>query len=1152
MLAAVASGATETTWTGSGGDKLTSTAANWSQEVDLSDGSAVARFASGGSEALASGSLSLYGIVFGSTGPFTLGAVDARAAITLGAGGIATSGTGPYTLSVPLEIAADQTWAVGVQTLISAPVAAASSSAYTVTKTGAGTLDISAQSTFSGNVEVKSGGLVLHGTNPLGNGDITVCEKSSLTLKGANIDNAVTVDPQGGWSEDTKIHMPVGHGDSRINGKVTVRYGNVYTVVDSSPDYRNKLVFAGGFECSGGQASNGSEVPAGGYAYFNLNGGGAENTGCAAVEFTENPVMLGGTRSLYVKPSSVNRDGFAGEFIFSVPGNEINSFGHYAGVNSDFRLRSCKVQTTVDGAFDNPSMTVLCDYNMEWDLCGTEQQVGFIKSAHSNHRAPVILNSHERAATLRFNHVTSDWTNKVVFAGNLNVVMSGTKKLEIESAMTASGDLTVTGGTLAFTGNGAWRNARTVSVSGSGRITAVSGDTFPESVTLSLASADSFAVAPGENGTVVTQTVSHLFVAGERREHGCYSAGGGVLSVLYDRSAEIVDGALVVGAGESFALDRYVQCDAFDTIVLGDGASLEIAERSCILDDVAYRLVIGEGAVLKLAEGIGLLAESVTCGDEVLSPGRYDDASWLQGGAGVYIPYGESSGTDVRWTGLGGDTLMSTAENWERPVNLSDASVRAVFADGGSAATVSGEVNLNAMVFNAGVDFTVGASGEGALIRLGSGGVGTTGEKTHTVSVPVKVEADQEWNIQAPFHAVISSDPLSRYVLSKSGTNALYIHDGGRYSGSIDVSGGGLVVYGKDALGAGGKITLANANILTVSGAVVDKPVTFSGAPAGEWNDETGYTVWGDGGDTLQNGKVEFGQGNFYVRMYCNQNYRSTVVFAGGLESETGYPYFDLTGGGSDATGFCTVVFTNKPVAVSRAFSLMPHSPNRDGYSARICFSVPGNEMASLGHAAYAMKSCQMWTTVDRAFDNPSMKVICDGDFRWDLRGTVQRVGHLDAKHSQNRAPVITNSFERIARLYLNQTDDSAPRAVFGGNLSVDISGGRTTTVDHVMTATGELTVNGGTLAFTAEGSWSKASAVVVNGDAKLTLADPRNLGRKTRLVLASESSLEIAAGASVRVASLCVGGVERNIGRYRFGDGELVVGPQGFKMIVR
>jgi hypothetical protein len=609
-----------------------------------------------------------------------------------------------------------------------------------------------------------------------------------------------------------------------------------------------------------------------------------------------------------------------------------------------------------------------------------------------------------------------------------------------------------------------------------------------------------------------------------------------------------------VAAGEKLALDPYTQYK-FNTIVIGEGAELEIPNPLCVDVNADYSITIGADAVLKLAPGVALRAGSVEYAGNVVSSGRYENMPWLQGGGGVYIPAAEETvGVEVKWTGQGGDTLMTTAGNWEDEVNPANGSLHAVFALGGTVATVPGEVYLNAMTFNTGSDFTVDGVDDDASIRLGSGGVATSGgaDRTYTVSVPVKVETDQRWDINAPLYAVVSSDPLSRNLLVKSGTNALHILDGGKFNGSIDVAEGGIAVHGQNALGEVGQITLANTCGLTAAGCDIGKPVSFAGAPAGDWNSLTHYTVWGDRGDVLQKGKVTFGQGNFYVNMYCNSDYKSTLFFTGGFESDIGYPYFQLSGGGADGTGFATVVFADKPVSIVRSFSLMPQSPNRDGISARICFSAANNRIAQLGHDTYRLRCCQIWTTVDWAFDNPSMKVVCDYDSSWDLQGTRQRVGHLDARHAKNRAPVITNSFDRPATLYLNQTADTAPRAVFGGNLSVDISGGKTTTIDHAMTASGEVTVNGGTLAFTAGGSWRKASAVSVNGNAKLTLAAAGNLGSKTRLILASESSLEIAAGVSLRVASLRVNGEERPLGYYRFGDGELAVGPRGFKMIVR
>ena len=102
------------------------------------------------------------------------------------------------------------------------------------------------------------------------------------------------------------------------------------------------------------------------------------------------------------------------------------------------------------------------------------------------------------------------------------------------------------------------------------------------------------------------------------------------------------------------------------------------------------------------------------------------------------------------------------------------------------------------------------------------------------------------------------------------------------------------------------------------------------------------------------------------------------------------------------------------------------------------------------------------------------------------------------------------------------------------------------------MTASGDLIVNGGTLAFTENGSWRNASSIVVNGDAKITVCAPQNFGRKSNLVLADENSLEVAEGVTVRVSSLTVGGAALRPGRYVFGAGTVAVGPFGFGIVGR
>jgi hypothetical protein len=296
-------------------------------------------------------------------------------------------------------------------------------------------------------------------------------------------------------------------------------------------------------------------------------------------------------------------------------------------------------------------------------------------------------------------------------------------------------------------------------------------------------------------------------------------------------------------------------------------------------------------------------------------------------------------------------------------------------------------------------------------------------------------------------------------------------------------------------------------------------------------------------------GLLTFGNRNLDVNVYQN----SELEFKGGIEDkdygDAGYLYFNQSTGSK-------ITVSEKPVKVRKALYFKPfNQTDAEGFSGRLVLAVAGNTMSTFGYATYSeyyrMERIKLETTVDGALDNTSMKMFLGGNSLWDLCGTEQRIGHLDAKRKEGECSRITSSAQG-AMLHLNQTADSTPEVVFDGLLSVDFSGAKTTTIAHAMAATGDVTVNGGVLQFADGGSWRNAATVTANGSAKIRLSSSRDLGGKSVLSLASESSLEIAGGAAVRVAELTVGGVKRANGRYRFGDGELVVGPQGFKLIVR
>ena len=209
--------------------------------------------------------------------------------------------------------------------------------------------------------------------------------------------------------------------------------------------------------------------------------------------------------------------------------------------------------------------------------------------------------------------------------------------------------------------------------------------------------------------------------------------------------------------------------------------------------------------------------------------------------------------------------------------------------------------------------------------------------------------------------------------------------------------------------------------------------------------------------------------------------------------------------------------------------------------------------MSQLGYTTDGnrLSLVEVKTTVDWAFDKGSMTVAFGNDSVFDLCGTEQRVGQFDVKVGTGNPSMVTNSLATPATLHMGMIfgrDSTVPNIRFGGNLSVVFENNiYTTRVDHVMTATGNLTIAGNgnrasELWFLENGSWANAKNVTVNGNGKMKIANPNALGKRANVYLKSNSSLEIASGVTVQVKTLTVGGVVKPNGDYTFGSGTLRV----------
>lgn len=1004
----------------------------------------------------------------------------------------------------------------------------------TFIKRGEKTLNVDKCCSFAGDVIFEGGSesrnyayndMYFMSGAVFGNGEGTIHVKErGLGVAGCEINKKIVFDCGTTWAQLTGLKAY--SGESTLKRKVTFsdRNFNIY------PYSGSRLTFKGGFEGAG-------------YLLFQESGGGV-------VEFADEPVSLSYPVTFW-EAHRTSSGGYWVEIILSAPGNIFSAFGHNESQKRYFT--SCKLSTTVDWAFDNPAMKMHIGADSLWDLCGTSQRVGHLNANSLNYDSSqgtmtVITNSSTAAAATLHLNQTADTVLQVVFGGDLSVDFGGTKTTTVAHEMTAVGELSVSGGKLVFGKDGRWPASK-VSIADGASMEISSGSTFRRETELSLSGTGALAIAAGEGGVVVTQTVEFLTVDGVAQERGFYQMGDGVLEVLYSSGRDIADETLILSAGERLKLDESVKCGIFDSIMLGDGAELEIATDIYFPENAEFTIVIGEGGGLKLAEGIDLFASAVTVGGVPLKPGRYtaENSAWLTGGGCVYVPYGAISGTDVRWVAAGADFLMTTLGNWsDENVDLDNGTAYARFV-AGKDATVSGTHFLNGMSFETADAFTVSAADENSFLRLASGGISSV-DLAVKISSPLHIDGSQTWNFakESTVSGAVNSDALSRYTLTVNGP--LVLSGGGNFAGDIRANANIRFTGGKTYGNGSGTIAVASKKTMVLQNAQVDKDIFFDNFNGG-WNDNN-LSIWE--GRSGISGKVTFGNRNFHINAYVG----SDTVFSGGVEdadsASRGYLILMPASGGR-------LVFEEKPIVIGNGMRLGRFNTfDKDGFAGYIVFAAVGNMMPTLGFdngasdGYFRLEYCKMQTTVDRAFDNPDMKVYLGGGSVWDLCGTCQRTGQTDVKIRDGFTPVITNSSESAATLCLNRKTDEALEVVFGGNLNVDFSGAKTTSVTRRMTATGDVTVNGGVLQFDSAGSWRDASTVTINGGAKLVLAASRNLGRKTRLVLASASSLEIAAGAAVRVASLCVGGVEYRIGRYRFGDGELVVGPQGFKMIVR
>jgi autotransporter-associated beta strand protein len=261
-----------------------------------------------------------------------------------------------------------------------------------------------------------------------------------------------------------------------------------------------------------------------------------------------------------------------------------------------------------------------------------------------------------------------------------------------------------------------------------------------------------------------------------------------------------------------------------------NGGTLNLRNGNALPDTAAVR-VAGDGRIdikAGVVETVGTLVldgearAAGTWGATGSGATHVDDAFFSGTGQLNVLNGSPGSYADAVWDGGGEDAYLSTAANWDGDALPSfEGYGRAVFASGGTSATVDAPASFVRMTFNAAADFTV-AAGAGVLTNGGGGlraGAPTAASRTYTLAEDLVFGDHQAWRVDNNGAGVTTvnvtgslSDGGAGYSLTKSGSGVLVLSGDNTYGGSTTVKTNGyLVLRHGNALGsAAGATSIEN------------------------------------------------------------------------------------------------------------------------------------------------------------------------------------------------------------------------------------------------------------------------------------------------------------------------------------------------------
>ncbi|HAS8728800.1 TPA: autotransporter outer membrane beta-barrel domain-containing protein [Salmonella enterica] len=615
-----------------------------------------------------------------------------------------------------------------------------------LTKTGAGTLILNAENTYTGSSTISEGTLIATNVEALGTGNVT--DNATLEMNtGGDFDNAISGSGQVVKSGDETLTLS---GANSYTGGTTISGG---TLVASNVEALG----------SGDVTDNATlELNTGGDFDNNIGGtGSVVKSGDKTLTLSGANSYTGGTTISGGTLVATNVEALGSGDVTDNAVLELNTGGDFTNAisGSGQVVKSGDKTLTLSGANSYTGGTTISGGTL------VASNVEALGTGDITDNATLELNA------------GGDFANNI--GGTGSVVKSGDKTLTLSGSNTYTGGTTISGGTLVATN---------VEALGTGNVT--------DNATLELSTGGDFANNIGGTGSVVKSGDETLTLSGANSYTGGTTISGGTL---------VASNVEALGTGDvtdNATLELNTGGD-FDNAISGSGQVVKSGDKTLTLsgaNSYSGATTISGGTLVATnvdALGSGDVTDDATL--ELNTGGTFDNAI---SGSGQVVKSGDETLTLSGTNTYSGGTLISggtlVASNVEA-LGTGDVTNDAVLElnTGGTfdnAISGSGQVvkSGDKMLTLSGANSYSGGTliSDGTLVASNVEALGS-GDVTN--------DAVLELNTGGTFDNVISGSGK----VEKSGDDALTLSGSNTYTGGTLISGGTLVASNVEALGTG-------------------------------------------------------------------------------------------------------------------------------------------------------------------------------------------------------------------------------------------------------------------------------------------------------------------------------------------------------------